>query len=188
MAIWEIVCFAPHFLDAPAAAAGWPRFPIWRFTNSIISTFGWNHLKARGRFYTRRENIFWHLPWHSGENDKTFSFFFFSFKDIFSPDFWRKTWVNFWADFWATLCVVLASLAGVSASFPSDRLAMIFQGYQKHTPCCFSFDKRSVYSTAVDLWPRGEMDKDFLLAKWWISQYNLDISNFTPKTFKIHLH
>ena len=117
-----------------------------------------------------------------------FCFFFLTFKDIFSPDFWRKTWVKFRADFWATLCVVLASLAGVSASFPSDRLAMIFQGYQEHTPCCFSFDKRSVYSTAVDLWPRGEMDKDFLLAKWWISQYNLDISNFTPKTFKIHLH
>ena len=44
----------------------------------------------------------------------------------------------------------------------------------------FSFDKRCVY-TGSRFMGGGEMDKDFLLPQWWISQYNLDTSNFTPK-------
>ena len=90
---------------------------------------------------------------------------------IFVCNFWRI----FWVKFWATLFLVLATLAGVSASLLSDRLAMIFQGYHHHTQwgglfsssrsqccCCFSFDKRCVY-TGSRFMGGGEMDKDFLL-------------------------
>ena len=40
---------------------------------------------------------------------------------------------------------------------------------------------KGVFTPAVDLWGAVRWTRIFFCLKWWISQYNLDTSNFTPK-------
>ena len=101
-------------------APGWvgdPNLLIWRLTNLIPGTFYSNQLQ-RGIWRIELPILGCNFTSFPGKLQEVklpcFNKRFFF--QIFEADIWGNSWVNFWS----ALFLVLASLAGVSASLLSD--------------------------------------------------------------------